>query len=308
MKPTKILLTGLTGLTAALSFGQNATSADERIRGRRVQVNGGSVLVYEMKIETVDGVKQNSHVPVPRMLDSFFYFKPQAGVQYSIGGVVYGLVYLPGNKAPTAANCDTLPDEAAKKDCAACKEHTSAWYSNIQHCDYGKYFWIRASDLSNVDNSYRYGLWQPKLAIGALTIPIVLRPSRGDLPFDGDGQLSINGSLGLRWRLHDTQSNYVSILGFAGLKSMKFTKQNNDGLAEDQEEISGSGLAVGTGLSLQWRQTQVGIFFGCDKAFGTLSKTYAYQDALWIGFGIGVEIFTPSGQGKVADAGNPASN
>lgn len=252
-------------------------------RGFRMPANGKRVVVYKLK-------GTSEYETLPRTLEDNLFFKIEDGVSRQIEGEDYGLIFV----VPFA--------NSTLESGMSCSEYTAIPYNRLWNCESRTRWWVKKSDLERALPSYDKWFKNVTFVAGALTLPTIARPRRGDTPFTLDADASLGTSAGIRVGVSEDHKRFLNLLGFAAIKSIKHDKNNNTGLTEDDGEIDGSGLAIGAGLSFDWDGVQTGVFFGCDKASGALGKDYVYQDALWIGFGIGVNIFTPSDAPKESDS------
>lgn len=139
-----------------------------------------------------------------------------------------------------------------------------------------------------------------------LTIPFKYRPKDGDNPaIENVFSTSFNAGLFFGASFGFTRFNHRKKIGnlsnthkfslgvFINAASEELTENNTSGATE---LVGGKSQTVGLfsrGLGLVYSRNKLslGVFMGWDKGVGTLSKKWDYDGLLWLGAGIGYDIF-----------------
>ena len=130
------------------------------------------------------------------------------------------------------------------------------------------------------------------LSFGALTLPVKLRSSEGEVNFETD----FNVNFALAVRLSESFINDWDLtwqIGF-GLGSTDLTSTNSSiEVGKDQSVETITGL---TGLNLRFQSFQVGLYTGIDYINNQSEYNWKYNGNMFISAGIGINIF--GGQSK----------
>ncbi|WP_159090868.1 hypothetical protein [Aquimarina aquimarini] len=129
-------------------------------------------------------------------------------------------------------------------------------------------------------------------SIGLLTLPFKARPVRsegggtGNLEFDTEFNLSST----LNIRLTEIQKASFNLQLGAGIGSVGLNKNNANSLP-DEEPQDVTTLTGLTGIMLQYKKVQFGLYAGVD--YINNQKTFDWQSNgnIWFGVGIGYQIF-----------------
>lgn len=124
-----------------------------------------------------------------------------------------------------------------------------------------------------------------RFSIGILTLPFKFRP-QDEKTFEA--QFNLNSTLNIRLRSFYTTDFYLQ-LG-AGLGSVELNSGNSMGIGVD-ENINAATLTMFTGLMLQYKKVQAGIYCGVDHINNQQHYQWKNNGNLWFGFGIGYQLF-----------------
>lgn len=140
----------------------------------------------------------------------------------------------------------------------------------------------------------------------ALTIPFKYRPKDGDNEAIPNAfSVSFNGGLFGGYTIGRTKFHHRKKVGnrtitekitfgaFIGAASETLTKNNTNGadkITGDASESIGL-LSRGVGVLFSRDKISVGLFMGWDKGIGSSGKAWDYDGLLWLGAGIGYDIF-----------------
>ncbi len=140
----------------------------------------------------------------------------------------------------------------------------------------------------------------------ALTVPFKYRP-KSNSSEDIKGVFSTSFNAGLfggishgRTKFHyrkkvgnQSFTEKISLGMFLGAASETLTEKNtNDGSGLTDSESQTIGLAsIGTGLVFSRNKLSLGLFMGWDLGIGSLSDSWDYNGRLWLGVGLGYDIF-----------------
>jgi len=151
--------------------------------------------------------------------------------------------------------------------------------------DYNSWLWILKSDFEAFKSNY-YGRPKAQFLISAITIPFKYRfKAEGHSSSIFNGDVNIGTYIGLR-KVYINNTLGINIGGVLGVSSLPMNASNNDSIT-DKSTQSVTGLNYGGALVLDWQKKfQIGVVLGWDHAVGDLSKTYIYQDRMWVGFSL----------------------
>lgn len=172
-----------------------------------------------------------------------------------------------------------------------CPECPAVLTGSADHCAYGKEFWAPVDELEDgrLVAVYETG-WSFDMA--ALNIPVKIRPRRGDSAPLLESDFNIGASFHAKNRLSGHKPYYISVVGFASIQAIRMDASNNTSLGADSVE-NPMAVAYGGGIIFELNKIQLGVLAGADAAFGDLSSDFVYQNAPWIGFGLGYDLFKP---------------
>lgn len=127
-----------------------------------------------------------------------------------------------------------------------------------------------------------------RFSIGLLTLPFKARP-QDDVSFDTEFNLSST----LNIRFFDVAGSSFNYQLGAGIGSVGLNTSNANGLSDDEAQDVAT-LTLLNGIMLQYKRVQVGLYAGVD--FINNQKNYQWESNgnLWLGFGIGYNLFNIS--------------
>jgi len=124
-----------------------------------------------------------------------------------------------------------------------------------------------------------------RFSIGILTLPFKFRP-QDEKTFEAQFNLSST----LNWRLTNFPTTNVYLQLGAGLGSVELNSNNSLGIGPD-ENINAATLTMFTGLMLQHKKVQAGIYCGVDQINNQQHYQWRNNGNLWFGFGVGYQLF-----------------
>lgn len=127
-----------------------------------------------------------------------------------------------------------------------------------------------------------------RFSIGLLTLPFKARP-QGDVTFDTE--FNLNSSLNIR--LFEIAGSSLNYQMGAGIGSVGLNTSNAEGLAEDEAQDVAT-LTLLNGLMIQFKKVQFGLYAGVDHINNQKNYKWESNGNLWLGFGIGYNLFNIS--------------
>lgn len=128
---------------------------------------------------------------------------------------------------------------------------------------------------------------------GVMTLPIKARlGDGGDRFFDVEENLNLGFTFGLRQQLQGRKQqalNFLLGISIARVRTDSISLKNN--FPAPQSSVS-SALMFSAGTLFQHENFQVGFFTGIDNIMGALGRNWKFQGKPWIGFAIGVSLFS----------------
>lgn len=181
----------------------------------------------------------------------------------------------------------TIPKEEDKKEGVT---YNSDLYNNLIYTislDNFKAFAIKSEPIE-------------RFSIGLLTLPFKARP-QDDVSFDTEFNLSST----LNIRLFPLGGATFNFQIGAGIGSVGLNSSNAAGVnAGDEQDVAT--LTLLSGIMLQYRRVQVGIYGGVDQINNQSNFQWESNGNLWLGFGIGYNLFQ-IGVSKEKQNNNPDS-
>ncbi|WP_417445304.1 hypothetical protein [Joostella sp.] len=164
--------------------------------------------------------------------------------------------------------------------------------------DYQTKYGVAKKDLSEIYNNKIYTIsrsdfdanankFEPKerLSIGLLTLPFKARP-QGDFSFDTEFNLNST----LNWSFAYTNNVSINLQVGAGIGTVGLNTSNSSGLS-DNEAQDVSTITFMSGLMLQYKKVQAGIYIGVDNINNQSNYQWESNGNMWFGFGIGYDLF-----------------
>lgn len=146
-----------------------------------------------------------------------------------------------------------------------------------------KIYSMSRSDYERVKNAKGREIF----SFGALSLPIKLRSSEGEINFETD----FNVNFALATRLAESFINDWDLtwqIGF-GFGSTNLTSNNSSiDVGKDQSVQTLTGL---TGLNLRFQSFQVGLYVGVDYINNQSEYNWKYNGNMFVSAGIGINIF-----------------
>lgn len=159
----------------------------------------------------------------------------------------------------------------------------------VSNDDNGIYFFIKAKDFTepHVLKTYYRGRYNLLPNIGTLIVPVKIRPSFGDRPFDFTTDFTLGTSIGIKTRVSKFRPNYLSLVGVFGITTVNIDNNTTNGFVS--EATKQSALTPAIGLVMEIEGFQIGLIAGKDFIGGNTGKSWIYNKRTWWSFGIGYE-------------------
>lgn len=98
-----------------------------------------------------------------------------------------------------------------------------------------------------------------------------------------------------RKKIGNKTTTFKHTLGaFLGSSAIELSSINtNITLGQPQSDREGTfgALSYGLGYVFSWNKISVGVFSGIDKGIGRVSESWIYDGDIWLGFGVGYDLF-----------------
>ncbi|MBB6111063.1 hypothetical protein SAMN05421821_11082 [Mucilaginibacter lappiensis] len=163
-----------------------------------------------------------------------------------------------------------------------------------------KQFTILAEDLNR---ALLYNTGNFDFTFGALTLPLKIRFGNGGNTYSAfEENLNLGLTFGLKYTVPGTKEQSINMLGLIGV-----TSANLDSVAFKNPKFYSSkitstrAISAGVGLMYQYSAFQVGLFGGIDHISGELGRQWRHQDRFWMGFAIGVSLYSKDSINKNPD-------
>ncbi len=127
------------------------------------------------------------------------------------------------------------------------------------------------------------------LSIGLLTLPFKARFQKEETSFDTE--FNLNSTLNISFA--GRNDFHVNVQIGAGIGTVGLNTSNSLGLS-DNEATDVSTLTYLAGFMLQYNKTQVGLYAGIDHINNQSNYQWKSNGSVWVGFGIGYNIFNVS--------------
>lgn len=149
----------------------------------------------------------------------------------------------------------------------------------------GKIYTISRAEFN--DSAARKPKDDTILNIGLLTLPFKARPQDN---FSFDTEFNINTTLSIRfYEFRKTKTYWNWQLG-AGIGTVGLNASNAAGITgEESQDVAL--LSLSTGIMLQYRKVQAGIYIGVDQINNQNKYQWQSNGNMWFGFGIGFNVF-----------------
>lgn len=131
-----------------------------------------------------------------------------------------------------------------------------------------------------------------RVNIGVLTLPYKLRPQKNT---SYEAAFNLDATVG--FYIFQKGDANIYIQGGAGISTVGLNSTNAKGLEHDQAQNI-SAFTAFTGLMLQYRSIQTGIYLGGDWINNNEKYQWDHQGKIWLSLGVGFKIFTLSEKEK----------
>lgn len=159
-----------------------------------------------------------------------------------------------------------------------------------------RYFVIYASDLRQNANA-KYPTPRVAFNAGTIVVPIKIRfgsdkgdDGKRDRYFDFTGNVNLGLSAGFKIRPMRTRDLFISVLGGASISSIPVDSLTTNGYL--RASTNASAFTPSIGFLCEYKDFQFGAFLGKDYLARELGDNWDYSHRLWLGFGLGYNIFT----------------
>lgn len=164
----------------------------------------------------------------------------------------------------------------------------------------GKYFALTVQQKQLNTQSLRGDIRDVGFVSSAITIPVKIRfgdRSKGSSIenengnrrrfSDFEGNVNVGAAAGFRIKVSNTGFDFINILGGINIGA---TNINSD-TAEVQTETNAGILTPFLGAVYEYKDFELGLFYGWDHISGSVGRTWVYQGKPWLGVGIGYKVF-----------------
>jgi len=132
----------------------------------------------------------------------------------------------------------------------------------------------------------------PTLAVGSAFLPAKIRFGNGkDRYFDFSPEFSLGSTLGARLALQKSEKNYLNILAGAGFSFVELDSTNTLGAVHINSKLPA--FTTSTGLMLEVKHLNIGLFSGIDLISGANGRIWQYQAKPWLSIGLGMQFLDP---------------
>lgn len=149
---------------------------------------------------------------------------------------------------------------------------------------YNYYFGIKKSEFSPMSKT----LLSTKIVGIPLVQPLKLRPSKGDVGWNLEGEFTLSYNFGIRMKLDNNPftKNFISVVPYGfGVGSAKYFFENSDESLSDKKDSYALTYYQG-GLVLTIHKVHLGFFIGFDAMIDQQNNWF-YQGEPWFSFGLG---------------------
>ena len=130
--------------------------------------------------------------------------------------------------------------------------------------------------------------FEDRISVGLLTLPFRARP-QDEFSFDTEFNLSTS----VNFRLGSLKGASFNGQFGAGISSVGLNTENALGIDTGESQDVAT-LTLFSGLMLQYKKVQIGIYAGVDQINNQSNYQWKSNGNLWLGFGIGFNVFTVS--------------
>lgn len=171
---------------------------------------------------------------------------------------------------------------------------------------YRKYFCLKSSDLNEATIRKRFSTWKPMLSVGALAIPVKIRPGikrsgTTPVPFDFSTDFTLGSTAGIRYRMSPYARNYLNFLIGFGVTSVLADSSSSRGVVPNSNTKLAAFTMTG-GVLIEFSGFQAGAFIGSDFVGRAISlqgrSAWDYQGKPWIAIGMGYQIISRDGEDR----------
>lgn len=154
-----------------------------------------------------------------------------------------------------------------------------------------KYYIIKVVDFEEpfVVKTYFRGFNNGALSLGALVVPLKIRPKLESRPLDFTTDFTLGTTVGYKMRLTKFVPSYFSLVGFFGVTTVNVDSLSTKGYVTETTKYSALTPAFGTIFEIN--HFQIGLVIGCDIVGGKAGANWVYNQRLWWSFGIGYQFF-----------------
>lgn len=168
--------------------------------------------------------------------------------------------------------------------------------SNINSSNTGamQYYCIKVSEFDDVKIKKRYytGLYNYKLSLGTLMLPVKMRPRKAGIPLDFKDDFTLGPTLGMSFRVSRYNPSYVSLIITGGIVNIGVDSITTRGNVLEPTKLGG--YSYGFGAIFESGVFQAAFIIGWDIIGGTKGSYWIYNNRNWFSIGLGVQLWKPS--------------
>ncbi|REG87437.1 hypothetical protein [Winogradskyella sediminis] len=230
-----------------------------------------------------DLIKLSNTVPVKDTVVSVYSDDSNSGktVNYLESGIIFRILELSNTEVKLMALSYKTKTEEQKEKLLASKPSEklkSDYYNN-------KVYTVSLKDFSAFAQSFEF---DDRISVGLITLPFRARP-QDDFSFDTEFNLSTT----VNFRIFDVYGSSLNAQLGAGISSVGLDSENALGITDGESQDIAT-LTMFSGLMLQYKKVQIGLYAGVDQINNQSNYQWKSNGNLWFGFGLGFNVFTIS--------------
>jgi len=232
-----------------------------------------------------DLVKLNNSVPVVKPDSTIAVYSDNANnnktLKYLEANVIFRVLEITDSEVKLMA----IPFKG--KSNKQKKEDSIANLNKIVKSEYynDKVYTISLKDFNAFSESFKF---EDRISVGLLTLPFRARP-QDEFSFDTEFNLSTS----VNFRLGEFKGSSFNWQLGAGISSVGLNSENALGVSSGESQDVAT-LTLFTGLMLEYKKIQIGLYAGVDQINNQSNYQWKSNGNLWLGFGIGFNVFTVS--------------
>lgn len=162
-----------------------------------------------------------------------------------------------------------------------------------------KVYVVELDDFKKFAQLYKYTSTPDVISIGIITLPFKARITGDNVAFDTEFNFNSTANI----RVYSYRNTHLNLQVGAGLGSVNLNESNTNYLngTETIQAQDVRTLTILSGLMISHRNIQVGIYGGWDHINNQKSFQWENNGKLWLGLGIGVNIFNNKTESTITE-------